>query len=629
MARLTRREFVAGGGGDGRDAGLGRRARPALARRAGWSGATCSAGRGLGRSRRRQRAAVDARLVRRTARARVTLTVEVAEDAAFDARRRDARRRARWPRPTGPAACWSAACSRRATYWYRFIDEDGQRQPHRPHAARRPRRRRPAAGALRLRQLPERVRGRAERLPPDDLRGRARRARRSGSASCCTWATSSTRWSSTRRTGPDGHRYDRRLRDADPLPERREGRRSFHVAGHARGLSRALPRLPAGPRPAGRARALAVRVRCGTTTSSPGRAGSRSSASAARLRPAQTRKVAANQAWFEYQPARVRKPGGASLERFEAPRGGRRADRATSTTHGLGQEPNNLAAIDSLTRYRALRWGRHIDLIITDQHSYRSRGAERPRRGRRRCSSADFPELRPRGGAARCSTPAATYAGGHPPATHSLRRRERRRTSARTSRRRRCWARSRRPGSSSGCARRRRPGRSGAIRWARSTGAPIRRTCPPGLAKPWPGAGYACFAAAATTAARTPSAPRSTTPCAMPASPASRSSPATATASGPACAAKALPPARVRAGGRRLRHRLDLRARPGRGATSTASRRTIRCARCTSPTAGGPAAARRQPAAAPRRALVPGVRSSSGDLRRRARASQSRTWRRT
>ena len=29
--------------------------------------------------------------------------------------------------------------------------------------------------------------------------------------------------------------------------------------------------------------------------------------------PAQTRKVAANQAWFEYQPARVVQPGGPSL----------------------------------------------------------------------------------------------------------------------------------------------------------------------------------------------------------------------------------------------------------------------------------------------------------------------------
>jgi hypothetical protein len=36
-------------------------------------------------------------------------------------------------------------------------------------------------------------------------------------------------------------------------------------------------------------------------------------------RPAQTRKVAANQAWWEYQPARVKKPSGPSLETFDPP----------------------------------------------------------------------------------------------------------------------------------------------------------------------------------------------------------------------------------------------------------------------------------------------------------------------
>jgi alkaline phosphatase D len=41
--------------------------------------------------------------------------------------------------------------------------------------------------------------------------------------------------------------------------------------------------------------------------------------------------------------------------------------------NGLGNEPNNLTAIRSLTGYRALRYGRHLDLIITDQHSYRSK----------------------------------------------------------------------------------------------------------------------------------------------------------------------------------------------------------------------------------------------------------------
>ena len=40
--------------------------------------------------------------------------------------------------------------------------------------------------------------------------------------------------------------------------------------------------------------------------------------------------------------------------------------------HGLGDEPNNLAAINSLIGYRTYRYGKHLDLIITDQHSYRS-----------------------------------------------------------------------------------------------------------------------------------------------------------------------------------------------------------------------------------------------------------------
>jgi len=112
-----------------------------------------------------------------------------------------------------------------------------------------------------------------------------------------------------------------------------------------------------------------------------------------KTRPAQTKKVAANQAWFEYQPARIRKPSGASLERFDppsvadAPIDGFDAD-------GLGTEPNNLLAIGSLTGYRALRWGRNVDLIVTDQHSYRS---EEPtgRPEAKIFTSKDFPELVP------------------------------------------------------------------------------------------------------------------------------------------------------------------------------------------------------------------------------------------
>lgn len=86
--------------------------------------------------------------------------------------------------------------------------------------------------------------------------------------------------------------------------------------------------------------------------------------------PGQSVKVAANQAWFEYLPARVSSPGG-SLERFGPPAvADVPIDRFDDD--GLGIEPNNLTAINSLIGYRTLRYGRHLDLILTDQHSYRS-----------------------------------------------------------------------------------------------------------------------------------------------------------------------------------------------------------------------------------------------------------------
>src|SRR5262245_16026605 len=97
-------------------------------------------------------------------------------------------------------------------------------------------------------------------------------------------------------------------------------------------------------------------------------------------RAAQTKKVAANQAWWEFQPARVKKPSGASLETFDPP-------HVTNTpvtafdAHGLGQEKNNLTAIASLQAYRATRWGANVDLFITDQRSYRSPEPNPPEAG--------------------------------------------------------------------------------------------------------------------------------------------------------------------------------------------------------------------------------------------------------
>jgi alkaline phosphatase D len=110
-------------------------------------------------------------------------------------------------------------------------------------------------------------------------------------------------------------------------------------------------------------------------------------------RPAQTRKVAANQAWFEYQPARVTNPGGPGLARFQAPAV---ADAPVDEfdDSGLGTEPGNLAAIRSLAIQRALRFGKHLDLILTDNHSFRAEPAmDRPEA--EPFQSQDFPFLVP------------------------------------------------------------------------------------------------------------------------------------------------------------------------------------------------------------------------------------------
>jgi len=92
---------------------------------------------------------------------------------------------------------------------------------------------------------------------------------------------------------------------------------------------------------------------------------------AGKARPGQSIKVAANQAWWEYMPSRCKKVSGPSLESFDPPAVTNVAIEKWDE-NGLGDEPNNLAAINSLIGYRSYRYGKHLDLIITDQHSYRS-----------------------------------------------------------------------------------------------------------------------------------------------------------------------------------------------------------------------------------------------------------------
>jgi alkaline phosphatase D len=129
-------------------------------------------------------------------------------------------------------------------------------------------------------------------------------------------------------------------------------------------------------------------------------------------RPAQTRKVAANQAWFEYQPARIRKPASQSLDHFDPPTVVNAAV-GQFDEHGMGQEPNNLAALASLTGYRTLRFGRLVDLIVTDQRSYRS---EDPvdRTEARAFVTKDFPELLPQE-VVEVLDAGRAYDGGRPP----------------------------------------------------------------------------------------------------------------------------------------------------------------------------------------------------------------------
>ena len=130
--------------------------------------------------------------------------------------------------------------------------------------------------------------------------------------------------------------------------------------------------------------------------------------------PAQTRKVAAAQAWFEYQPARVEKNGSRDIDRFDAPKVSNVAATGFDD-HGLGLEPNNLAAINGLKLFRSLRWGKNVDLIITDNRSFRSHSVTaQPEANVFR--DKNFPAAFPQD-ALEILDAGRTYDGGKPPET--------------------------------------------------------------------------------------------------------------------------------------------------------------------------------------------------------------------
>ena len=127
-----------------------------------------------------------------------------------------------------------------------------------------------------------------------------------------------------------------------------------------------------------------------------------------KTRPAQRMRVAANQAWYEFQPARVVKPG--KGDAFEAP-DVKDVPIEKFDDYGLGLEPNNLAAVNSVRFYRALRFGRNLDLIITDNHSFR---AEPPDSSD--FSPAEFRWANPQE-AVEILDSGRAYGHGHPPDT--------------------------------------------------------------------------------------------------------------------------------------------------------------------------------------------------------------------
>jgi len=286
---------------------------------------------------------------------------------------------------------------------------------------------------------------------------------------------------------PGGHRYDRRLRDVVRFPDGEKISRFRVPATLAdyRALYRAYLRDP----DLQDARAWMPFVPMWDNHEFSWMGWQSFQLFEGKVRPAQTRKVAANQAWFEYQPARVSHAGGPPLERFDPPQV-RDAPIETFDEHGLGQEPNNLAAIGSLTAYRSLRWGRYLELFITDQHTYRSAVPD-GRDGAQPLKSDDFPELVPQEMMEILDAGRAS-ADGRPPETLRY-------GDVQVPNFRKDGA----PQTILGAEQkpwfldRLRASRATWKVWGNSQGTLDGRAdpqnLPPGLVKPWPGAGYACF----------------------------------------------------------------------------------------------------------------------------------------
>jgi alkaline phosphatase D len=92
----------------------------------------------------------------------------------------------------------------------------------------------------------------------------------------------------------------------------------------------------------------------------------------------QARRLAASQAWFEYIPVQLTGAGGVDGVDSEAQDFTPPADKVVNAPFSFPDEDNftdehnNAAAVGAITIYRSLRFGKHVELVMTDQRSYRS-----------------------------------------------------------------------------------------------------------------------------------------------------------------------------------------------------------------------------------------------------------------
>ena len=90
----------------------------------------------------------------------------------------------------------------------------------------------------------------------------------------------------------------------------------------------------------------------------------------------QSRRVAASKAWFEYVPAQLTGAEGVkgvpSDARDFSPVKVADAPFTGANDDNFVAEPNNVAAVGAITIYRSLRFGKHVELVMTDERSYRS-----------------------------------------------------------------------------------------------------------------------------------------------------------------------------------------------------------------------------------------------------------------